>query len=191
MQLNRLVSFHKALGDATRIRILSLLKQGPLHGQAIAGKLGLRPPTITHHMTKLREVGLIKERRDKNTIYFHLDERKLEAMARAILTIGNEEETKWSLHHKESMEIISHFVTTEGKLRSLPAQRKKRMIVLAYFAKELQVGKTYTEDEINVYIRRFFADYATVRREFVMNHYMHRENNQYECNPKEMWPVEV
>ena len=68
MQLNRIVAFHKALGDETRIRIIALLQHGPLHGQAIAGNLSLKPPTITHHMAKLREVGLINERRDKNTI---------------------------------------------------------------------------------------------------------------------------
>lgn len=191
MQLSRLVSFHKALGDTTRIRIISLLKKGPLHGQAIAEKLGLKPPTITHHMTKLREVGLIKERRDRNTLYFHLDEQKLSAMAAAITTIGSEERSEWSLHEQESHDIIRNFVTEDGKLKTLPAQRKKKMIVLAHYAKELQVGRTYTEAEINEYIKRFYDDYATVRREFVMNHFMHREQNKYERNPNEMWPVEI
>jgi len=88
MQLNKIVEFHKALGDLTRIKIIALLQQGPLHGQAIAGKLGLKPPTITHHIAKLREVGLIKERRDKNTIYFSLNTKILETSAKAILTVG-------------------------------------------------------------------------------------------------------
>ncbi|PTY75702.1 ArsR family transcriptional regulator, partial [Heyndrickxia sporothermodurans] len=88
MQMNKIVEFHKALGDLTRVRIIALLQQGPLHGQAIAGKLGLKPPTITHHMAKLREVGLIRERRDKNTIYFSLNEKILEGSAMAILSVG-------------------------------------------------------------------------------------------------------
>ncbi|BDG35728.1 hypothetical protein B4119_2015 [Parageobacillus caldoxylosilyticus] len=46
MQLSRLVNFYKNLDDPTRIRIIALLRHGPLHGQAIAGKLGLKPPTI-------------------------------------------------------------------------------------------------------------------------------------------------
>lgn len=50
MQLDRLVNFHKTVGDKTRLRIIGLLKEGPLHGQAIAGKLGLTPPTISHHI---------------------------------------------------------------------------------------------------------------------------------------------
>ncbi|QXJ36781.1 hypothetical protein BV455_03993 [Parageobacillus caldoxylosilyticus] len=46
MQLSRLVNFYKNLDDPTRIRIIALLRHGSLHGQAIAGKLGLKPPTI-------------------------------------------------------------------------------------------------------------------------------------------------
>lgn len=65
MQLNRLVNFHKTMGDKTRIRIISLLKNGPLHGQAIAGKLGLTAPTISHHIAKLREIDLVYQRREK------------------------------------------------------------------------------------------------------------------------------
>jgi DNA-binding transcriptional ArsR family regulator len=77
MQLNRLVSFYKTMGDPTRIRIVFLLAKGPLHGQAIAGKLGLTPPTITHHLNKLRDINLVYQRRDKNTVYFYLNESVL------------------------------------------------------------------------------------------------------------------
>lgn len=77
MQLDRLVNFHKAVGDVTRIRIIALLQNGPSMVRALAGKLGVTPPTITHHMTKLREADLVYERRDKNTIYFYLNEKAL------------------------------------------------------------------------------------------------------------------
>ena len=57
MQLNELVNFHKTIGDKTRIRIISLLKEGPLHGQAIAGKLGLLHQPF--HITSPNFVKLI------------------------------------------------------------------------------------------------------------------------------------
>lgn len=84
MQLDRLVTFYKAMADPTRIRILAILANGPLHGQALAGKLGITPPTITHHMAKLREAGLVYERREKNTIYFFLHEVNLKRSSQAI-----------------------------------------------------------------------------------------------------------
>lgn len=185
MQLDRLVLFHKALGDVTRIRILTLLKNGPLHGQALAGKLGVKPPTITHHMAKLREAGLVYERRDKNTIYFYLNEKNLIASAQAILKIG--EMPEQSLADKEKQAVIMNFFTPEGRLKQIPAQRKKKLIVLEQLVKGLKSGQKYTEKEINEYIKQYHEDFATIRREFVMCHFMFRENGIYELNPQEMW----
>ena len=73
MQLDKLVAFHKMMGDPTRVRIISLLANKPWNGQALAEKLGLSAPTITHHLKKMREINVVYERRDKNTIYFFLN----------------------------------------------------------------------------------------------------------------------
>ncbi|KGX84254.1 DUF2087 domain-containing protein [Pontibacillus marinus] len=191
MQLDKLVHFHKALGDPTRIRIVTLLKQGPLHGQAIANKLGLKPPTITHHVAKLRDIGLVYQRRDRNTIYFYLDHKKLEFNANAILKIG--EETKvtqeMKVEEKDKLSIIKNFFDADGTLKQIPSQQKKKLVALAYMIRQLEPGKTYNEKEINEYIKQYHGDFATIRREWVMHHFMYRENGQYELNPKEMWPV--
>ncbi|AIE61118.1 metalloregulator ArsR/SmtB family transcription factor [Bacillus methanolicus] len=189
MQLSRLVNFHKTLGDPTRIRILALLRHGPLHGQAIAGKLGLKPPTITHHMAKLRDIGLINERRDKNTIYFSLNVKKLEYGATAILNMVSEHQKNEEFKTTEfdRSQVIKNFFTIDGKLKQLPAQRKKKIIVLAHIVKGLKIGVTYDEKEINDYLKQFHEDYATLRRELIMNHFMYRENNKYEMNPPELW----
>ncbi|WP_066319047.1 metalloregulator ArsR/SmtB family transcription factor [Bacillus sp. FJAT-29814] len=189
MQLNKMVEFHKALGDLNRIRIIGLLKQGPLHGQAIAGKLGLKPPTITHHIAKLREVGLIKERRDKNTIYFSLNTKALEMGAKSILNIGSGggEEMEMAVTAEERESIIKNFFTKEGKLKNYPAQRKKKLVVLEHMLKGLELGRVYSEKEINEYLKQFHEDYATLRRELIMCQFMYRENNQYELNPVELW----
>jgi hypothetical protein len=189
MQLNKMVEFHKALGDLTRIRIVALLMQGPLHGQAIAGKLGLKPPTITHHMAKLRGVGLIKERRDKNTIYFSLNTKILEMSAQAIISLGTggTANMEMSVTAEERASIIKNFFTKDGKLKTYPAQRKKKLVVLAHMVKGLEFGRVYQEKEINEYLKEFHEDFATLRRELIMCQYMYRENNQYELNPVELW----
>jgi len=195
MQLQRLVNFYKTLGDPTRIRILALLAKGPLHGQALAGKLGVTPPTITHHMVKLREAGLIKEQREKNTIYFQLNEKNLQRDVQAILDViyrdheqaESREENGMRQWEAEKAAVIQNFFTVDGKLKQIPTQRKKKLIVFAHMVKGLQPGRKYNEAEINAYIKQFHDDFATIRREFVMNHYMYRENGIYELNPEEMW----
>ncbi|PEC47249.1 metalloregulator ArsR/SmtB family transcription factor [Bacillus sp. AFS096315] len=189
MQLSKIVDFHKALGDLTRVRIIALLQQGHLSGQEIASKLSLKPPTITHHMSKLREVGLIKERRDKNTIYFSLNTKILEMNAKAIFTVGTggDSNMEMSVTDSERSSIINNFFTKEGKLKIYPAQRKKKLVVLEHMIKGLEFGRVYQEREINEYLKEFHEDYATLRRELIMCQYMYRENNQYELNPVELW----
>lgn len=190
MQLDRIVAFHKTMGDPTRIRIIALLAKGPLHGQAIAGKLGLTPPTITHHVKKLRDINVIYERRDKNTLYFHLNESVIKQQANSLsrLIDKKEEEVEALLaQNTERQKVIANFFTKDGELKTIPAQRKKKLIVFEYIVRGLKAGKKYPEKELNEYIRQFHEDYATIRREFIINHYMYRENGVYELNPEEMW----
>ncbi|GIO43987.1 MULTISPECIES: DUF2087 domain-containing protein [Paenibacillus] len=192
MQIDRIVQFHKTMGDITRVRIVALLRNGPLHGQALAGKLGVSPPTITHHMTKLREADLIYERREKNTIYFYLNEKSLNLQAEAILSIGgggaepSSREPAGDLALQKQT-VIKNFFTKEGRLKHLPAQQKKKRIVLEHLVEGLKPNTKYTEKEINEYIKQYHEDYATIRREFIMHQYMYRENEIYELNPREIW----
>jgi hypothetical protein len=188
MQLGKSIAFFKAIGDATRFRIVSLLANGPLHGQAIAGKLGLTAPTITHHLQKLKEVNLVYQRRDKNTIYYHLNRSVLSHHGMALLQLAKQkEERDMTSLELEKQKVIQNFFTPEGKLKAIPAQRKKKLIVFEHIIRGLEIGRKYEEKEINEYIKRFHEDYATIRREFIINHYMYRENGIYELNPKEMW----
>ncbi len=193
MQLNKMVDFHKAVGDPTRLRIVSLLLNGPLHGQAIAQKLGLRPPTITHHIKKLKDTGMVYSRRDRNTIYFHLDQKRLEFMATAILRMGDETVKKDELHvnEAEQRKILNSFIAEDGRLKQMPSQLKKKLVILSYLVQGFERGKVYEESEVNDYVKQFYHDYATMRREWIMQQFMYRENNRYELNPEEMWPIVV
>src|SRR5574342_998551 len=114
LQLNRLVEFHKTMGDPTRLRILSLLSSGPLHGQAISGKLGLSAPTISHHLKKLRDINVVYERRDKNTIYFYLKHSVVKHHSEELMLLIEGKET--TMEQSEAMKkIIANFFTKEGK----------------------------------------------------------------------------
>ncbi|MCA1034440.1 MULTISPECIES: DUF2087 domain-containing protein [Bacillaceae] len=190
MQLDRLVAFHKTMGDPARIRIIALLSNGPLHGQAIAGKLGLTPPTITHHLNKLKAINSIYQRRDKNTIYYYVNESVIKQQAEVLINLFDKKEGEMEEMlemHNEKQKVIENFITKEGKLKNIPAQRKKKLFIFEHIASGLKMGKKYPEKELNEYIKKFHEDYATIRREFIVNHFMYRENSVYELNPREMW----
>ncbi|NMP10130.1 metalloregulator ArsR/SmtB family transcription factor [Paenibacillus polymyxa] len=191
MQLDKMVNYHKALADPTRMRILLLLSRGEMHGQALAKKLNLSQPTVTHHASKLREVGLIKERRDKNTVYFTLNPELIrqhaEATVRFIFKKGEEEEDMSELNETLEATVLRNFFAKDGKLRQIPAQYKKKLIVLQMLAEKLEPGRIYPERELNEWIKQYHEDFATIRRELIMHQFMYREREMYELNPREMW----
>ncbi|KZE76845.1 metalloregulator ArsR/SmtB family transcription factor [Paenibacillus polymyxa] len=191
MQLDKMVNYHKALADPTRMRILLLLSRGEMHGQALAKKLNLSQPTVTHHASKLREVGLIKERRDKNTVYFTLNPELIrqhaEATVRFIFEKGEEEEQMSELNETLEATVLRNFFAKDGKLRQIPAQYKKKLIVLQMLAEKLEPGRIYPERELNEWIKQYHEDFATIRRELIMHQFMYREREMYELNPREMW----
>ena len=190
IQLDRVVAFYKTMGDPTRIRIVAILAKGPLHGQAIAGKLGLSAPTITHHLKKLRDIHVVYDRRVKNTIYFYLNESLINQQAKVFTELLEKKGKELDEMVESSIErqkIIENFFMKNGKLNNIPAQRKKKLIVFEHMVRGLKIGEKYEEKQLNEYIKQFHDDYATIRREFIINHYMFRENGIYELNPEEMW----
>lgn len=192
MQLDKVVSYHKALADPTRIKMLILLAGGELNGGELAEKLSVTPATITHHASKLREASLINERRDKNTIYFSLNHYFIRSSASATeeLIYRNAGGAKESMEGKNEQlknAVIRNFFSAEGKLKSMPSQLKKKLIALEHIVSRLERGRTYTEKEINAFIEQYHEDYATIRREFIMHQYMYRDKESYELNPRELW----
>ena len=64
----------KALSDETRIRILSLMKEGEVCVCDIAETLQMTQPNISFHISLLKEAGLIKDRKNGRWIHYSLDD---------------------------------------------------------------------------------------------------------------------
>lgn len=198
MQLDKLIAYHKALADPTRLRLLCLLAAGEKSGLHLAESLGVSTPTITHHAAKLREASLIHERRDKNTIYFSINEQMLQLGAadtvRLIKETGKrsgliEEENgmEQDVQEKWRQSVLRNFHTPDGRLKHIPVQLKKKMVVLEAMAEKLEPGRAYPEKEVNAFVQQYHPDYATLRRELIMHGFMYRDKEVYELNPREMW----
>jgi hypothetical protein len=75
--------------------------------------------------------------------------------------------------------VLGNFVWEDGSLREIPAQRKKRAVILRYVLKAFQSEKRYSEARVNEILARFHADTATLRRELVGLGWMARERSIY------------
>ena len=64
----------KALGDPTRIRILHLLFQKEHSVNEIAEKLSLLQTTVSHQLRFLKNIRLVKYRREGTSLYYSHDD---------------------------------------------------------------------------------------------------------------------
>ena len=63
----------KALSDPTRRKILELLQENPMNAGEIADYFQITKPSISHHLTILKNSGLIVDERKGQNIVYSLD----------------------------------------------------------------------------------------------------------------------
>lgn len=61
--LRALRTFHKALADVNRLRIVRRLAEEPATVTELIEHVGLSQPLVSHHLRRLREAGLVQTRR--------------------------------------------------------------------------------------------------------------------------------
>lgn len=70
--LKDLADFYKVFGDVTRIRILYVLLHHEVCVCHLAEMLGMTQSAISHQLRVLKQMKLVKNRRDGKTIYYSL-----------------------------------------------------------------------------------------------------------------------
>lgn len=63
----------KALSDATRRKIIMLLKNSDLTAGEIAEHFDMTKPSISHHLSILKQAGLVMDERKGQNIYYSLN----------------------------------------------------------------------------------------------------------------------
>ncbi|HZH77359.1 MAG TPA: metalloregulator ArsR/SmtB family transcription factor [Archangium sp.] len=62
----------RALGDPTRLRILRLVARAPLNVSELVSLIGVAQSSVSHHLGKLKGLGLIREERQAGFTYYSL-----------------------------------------------------------------------------------------------------------------------
>ena len=171
-----LVSFFKALADKNRLKIVGLLAEKPYSVEELATLLELKPPTISHHLAKLMDVGLVKSHTESYYSIYQLDQAMLKEKTRNMFS-QQELSTVVSEVDADAYDkkVLHDYSRRDGSLKTLPAQRKKLEAILRYVVKAFEVGKRYSEKQVNDILARFHEDTATLRRELVGFGLMKRE----------------
>jgi DNA-binding transcriptional ArsR family regulator len=69
----------KAFGDPTRLKILRLLASKEMTVNEIVAEVGLSQPTISRHLSILREAEIVEDRRDGQNVIYSLIKQNVES----------------------------------------------------------------------------------------------------------------
>lgn len=175
-QADELLTFFKALSDANRLKIVGLLAQRDYSVEELAALLELRPPTISHHLSKLSEVGMVSARAESYYNIYHFETDALRAMAHRLLA----EDTLPAVAADVDLDaydrqVITNYGSPDGSLRQIPTKRRKFEAVLRYVVQAFEPGTKYTEKEVNEILLQYNVDTAVLRRGLVDMQMMTRE----------------
>ncbi len=170
-----LVSFFKALADANRLKIIGLLAQQPYSVEQLAAILDLRPSTVSHHLSKLADVGLVSAKAESYYNVYQLEEEKLQ-QTRLLFSQQDlaavVEDVDLDAYDRK---VVEDYSLPDGRLKTIPAQRKKLEAVLRYVIEAFEPGVRYKEEQVNELLSHFHEDTAILRREMVGYGLMNRE----------------
>jgi DNA-binding HxlR family transcriptional regulator len=183
-----LLTILKALSDASRLRIVGLLAVRPHAVQELADSLDLAPGTVVHHLKRLRAAGLVDARPSHPYVEYSLRLPALHALGRRLdeLENGTGTDDVASLPGPDGeplpafdAKVLRAFIT-DGRLASIPAQEKKRDVILRYLRDRcFREDRPYPEKEVNALLAVFHPDVASIRRYMVDTKLMTRESGLY------------
>lgn len=178
-ELDQILEYLKALANESRLKLLGLLADRERSVGELAEILGLKEPTISHHLAKLLDLGLVEMRPEGTTHFYRLDREALQQLSREAFSLekvaafaGDLQADAWERR------VLNTFLEGE-RLVKIPDTRKKRDVILRWLATQFREDVRYPEAEVNEIIRRHHPDTATLRRELIGAGLMQRENGVY------------
>lgn len=169
----------KCLSDATRLQMIKALSDGPKYVELLSEVLSRTPSTISFHLKKLEEAGLVRLTKEQYYTVATLRTGVLDLPLKAIVCPADEQLDVQARRELLYREKVLENLFEYGKLKTIPVQRKKRRIVLEKIAERFESGRIYPEKEVNLIIAEFHDDFCTLRREMIAEGIMARDKTGY------------
>ena len=173
------IRLFKCLADKSRLQILKSLIIEDMDVERLAERLGLTPPTISFHLKKLADAGAVTSYKDQYYTKYTLCKSVFETSILSILQEKSDDALLQAQRDEDYRQRVIGSFFQYGKLKSIPAQRKKERIILEVIAESFAFDRVYTEREVNIIIADFHDDFCTIRRDMIGEGLMVRENGLY------------
>lgn len=173
------IQLFKCMADKSRLQILKSLAQEDMYVERLAERLDLTPPTISFHLKKLADAGAVTSYKTQYYTMYSLCKTVFDVTLLSLITAQSDEAELQKQRDEEYRQKVLDSFFQYGKLKSIPAQRKKKRIILEEIVKSFEYDRTYTEREVNIMIADFHDDFCTLRRDMISENLLAREENTY------------
>jgi hypothetical protein len=182
-QFDRLLRFFQVFRNESSLKIIGHLDNVEKSVGELADLLALKEPTVSHHLSELKGIGLVDARAEGTMRIYRLDARTLETMSKDIFAQTNLAALVKPSEMTDEERILRTWVKN-GRIVDIPAQEKKKQILIRWVAGQIDPERRWTEKEFSEWLKQFNEDYAFLRRYLVDYHYMARENGIYWRTPE-------
>lgn len=173
------INLFKCLADKSRLQILKSLAIEDMYVERLAERLGLSASTISFHLKKLSDAGTVTAYKSQYYMMYSLNKEIFQTNLLEILQQESDEAQKQAQRDADYRQKVIDAFFEYGKLKSIPAQRKKERIVLEVIAEAFDYDRMYSEREVNIIIADFHDDFCTIRRDMIGERLLGRNDMAY------------
>lgn len=134
---------------------------------------------INIKLKKLMDAGAVSSRREQYYTMYSINKEVFQCRILDILREKSSDAQRQQEREARYRQRVLDSFFEYGRLKAIPAQRKKERICLEEIAKELELGRPYPERELNQVLLRFHQDYCTLRRDMISEGILRREEGLY------------
>ena len=134
---------------------------------------------INIKLKKLMDAGAVSSRREQYYTMYSINKKVFQCRILDILGEKSSDAQRQQEREARYRQRVLDSFFEYGRLKAIPAQRKKERICLEEIAKELELGRPYPERELNQVLLRFHQDYCTLRRDMISEGILRREEGLY------------
>ena len=176
-QFETLLNFFKVMGNESRLRLVGLLANEPQNVGALAQALGVKEPTVSHHLSQLKMLGLVTVRAEGNNRIYSLNSKMLEQMNKEMFTAENVANAVAQAPSPDE-KVLRAFLDGE-QITAIPSKRSKQQVILRWLVEKFEHDRQYEEREVNEIIKRHHPDSASWRRYLIDERLMARAGGFY------------
>jgi hypothetical protein len=164
-----------SLADEVRLRVLAAVVLGAASDEAVASATGLSLRLVRRALERLRSGGLVIGLGDGD---LSVPVERLRQSARLAGRMRQTDDAKDLGATPEQAAALRGFLV-DGRLVSIPAARRKRMVLLDFLAQRFEPGRVYPEREVNRLLGAVHDDFAALRRYLVDEEFLERRGGFY------------